>query len=90
MKTKYTKEEEELLTAIESGEFVSMEKTQQKLHQKYAMHALKKDKRVNIRISERDLLGIQKRASLEGIPYQTLISSLIHKYLNGRLVDVNV
>jgi predicted DNA binding CopG/RHH family protein len=43
--------------------------------------------RVNIRIARRDLEGIQKRALAEGIPYQTLIASVLHKYVSGRLVD---
>ncbi len=47
----------------------------------------RKDRRVNIRISSRDLEGIRERALEEGIPYQTLIAAVLHKYLSGRLVD---
>ena len=54
-----------------------------------AVNTMKKNKRVNVRISERDLQLVQRKALEEGIPYQTLISSLIHKYINGRLVDSN-
>ena len=50
-----------------------------------ARNTLKKDKRINLRLSQRDYHQIQIRAIEEGIPYQTLISSLIHKYLNGSL-----
>jgi predicted DNA binding CopG/RHH family protein len=46
-----------------------------------------KDRRVNIRLSSSDLIGIQARALEEGMPYQTLIASILHKYLNGRLVE---
>jgi predicted DNA binding CopG/RHH family protein len=46
-----------------------------------------KDKRIALRLSSADLEGIQSRAIEEGIPYQTLISSVIHKYVTGRLVD---
>jgi hypothetical protein len=48
---------------------------------------LRKDKRVNIRISEKDLLALQKRAVHQGIPYQTLISSVLHKYVNGGFTE---
>jgi len=47
-----------------------------------------KDKRINIRISNRDLIAIQSRAIEEGIPYQTLVSSIIHKYISGSLQDL--
>jgi len=46
-----------------------------------------KDKRLKIRISERYLEAIQHKAIEEGIPYQTLISSLIHKFISGRLIE---
>ena len=49
--------------------------------------SLRKDKRVNIRISEHDLLALQRKALEEGLPYQTLISSLLHLYINDRLVE---
>jgi len=45
------------------------------------------DKRVNIRMTEKDLVHFQKKAVEEGLPYQTLISSILHKYVNGRLVE---
>ncbi len=46
-----------------------------------------KDRRVNIRLSTPDLMDIQERAAEEGIPYQTLIASVLHKYVSGRLVE---
>ena len=49
---------------------------------------LRKDRRVNIRLSSKDLEAIQKPALAEGLPYQTLISSLLHKYASGRLKAV--
>ena len=55
---------------------------------RYAQQAaatFKKDRRVNIRISSRDLDAIQKRALEEGLPYQTLMASVLHKYATGRL-----
>jgi len=56
-------------------------------YQEYARSAFQKDRRVNIRISTKDLEGIQNRAVEEGIPCQTLISSILHKYVSGRLVE---
>ncbi|OQW96150.1 MAG: antitoxin, partial [Verrucomicrobia bacterium A1] len=47
-----------------------------------------KNKRINIRLSEKDLIGIQTRAVEEGLPYQTLISSVLHKYLSGMLTEI--
>ncbi len=54
----------------------------------YAASTFGKDRRVNIRISGKDLDALQKRALEEGLPYQTLISSLIHKFVSGRLQGV--
>ena len=89
MNSNYTKEELELIKSIEKDEWVSIKNVEEekKRFQSYARSALKKDKRVNIRISERDLENIQKKAVDEGIPYQTLISSVLHKYVNGSLID---
>ena len=47
----------------------------------------KKDKRINIRLSSHDLLGIQQKAAQKGIPYQAFISGLIHQYVEGDLVE---
>lgn len=57
--------------------------------QEAARETLKKNKRVNIRMTERDLAQIHKKVTDEGLPYQTLISSVLHKYINGRLVEKN-
>jgi predicted DNA binding CopG/RHH family protein len=53
----------------------------------YATATIRKDKRLNIRISSRDLNELRKKASYEGLPYQTYISSILHKFVNGRLVE---
>jgi len=55
--------------------------------QQYARNTLQKNKRINIRLAERDLVGIQTKAIEEGLPYQTLISSILHKYLSGRFTE---
>jgi predicted DNA binding CopG/RHH family protein len=56
-------------------------------YQEYAQSALRKDTRINIRISSEVLDGLKSRAMEEGLPYQTLISSVLYKYVSGRLVD---
>ena len=83
------KTEEKLLKSVERGEWKTVRGVKQKTerYQEYARATFRKDRRVNIRISTKDLDAIQKRALEEGIPYQTLISSLLHKYVSGRLVE---
>lgn len=84
-------EERELLESYERDEWKSVSdlKSASERYQKYADATFKKDKRVNIRISQKDLVAIQKKALSEGIPYQTLISSILHKYISGRLAEKN-
>ena len=81
--------EEEILKTYEADEWRSVEnlKAEAEKYQKYAVATFKKDKRVNIRISTKNLEALQQKALEEGIPYQTLISSILHKYINGRLVE---
>jgi predicted DNA binding CopG/RHH family protein len=78
-------DELELLASYENEEWQSLKnvKEQAAQYQAYARATLRKDRRVNIRISAKDLLDLQKRALREGIPYQTLISSVLHKYVSG-------
>lgn len=82
-------EEKEILDAFEADEFES-EWTPERATtvSQWAEASSKKDKRINIRISSRDLSAIQRRALEEGIPYQTLVSSILHKYVSGTLYDV--
>jgi len=88
-KTTLTKDERQLLGSYENDEWRSTVKRKTDLakYREMARATFRKDKRVNIRISEKDLIGIQKRALAEGIPYQTLMSSILHKYLAGTLVE---
>ena len=90
-KAKLYKDERELLDDFEHGvlKTVPNMKSELKRHVEYAKATTRKDKRVNIRISLKDLESIQRKALEEGIPYQTLISSLLHKYINGRLIEKN-
>ena len=88
-KIQLDKEEQELLETFESGEFQSdLIPSRGKFIEESAEQTFKKDKRINIRISGRDLMTIQKRALEEGMPYQTLVASIIHKYVSGSLYDV--
>lgn len=85
-------EERGILEAFERDGLVpvpDMEEELEKARQmaRNTLAALKKDRRVNIRISSRDLEAIQQCALEEGIPYQTLMASILHKYAAGRLVD---
>lgn len=82
-------EEKELLESYDRDEWqpVANIKSESDRYRSYAIATYKKDKRVNIRMSEKDLTAIQKKALEEGIPYQTLISSILHKYITGRLSE---
>ena len=87
----FDKEELQILRDFEHGEFQSIRNFQaEKRKLEEAAHStLQKDKRINIRISSRDLERIQKRAAREGIPYQTYISSSLHKLVSGRLKETS-
>ncbi|MEW5743811.1 MAG: antitoxin [Nitrospirota bacterium] len=89
MKTKLTKEEQEILDSYERGEWMPVKNLAARKAElrRYARNTLKKDKRLNIRISERDLNELQKKAASEGLPYQTYVSSIIHKFINGKLIE---
>jgi len=82
-------EEKDLLESYDRDEWQSVPdlESESERYRGYAAATFRKDKRVNIRISQKDLLSIQKRAIDEGIPYQTLISSILHKYVSGRLAE---
>jgi len=87
--TKLDAEEREILEAFETDQLKSIKNkdAEIKKHREYAAATFRKDQRINIRISSRDLQAIKKRALSEGIPYQTLIASVLHKYVDDRLVD---
>jgi predicted DNA binding CopG/RHH family protein len=83
-------EELQILRDFERGEFESIRnfREERRKLEEAARNTIQKDRRINIRISSRDLAKIQKRAAKEGIPYQTLISSTLHKLVNGKLKEV--
>jgi predicted DNA binding CopG/RHH family protein len=81
--------EEEILASFERGEWkpARNQKGEIARFRAAAEATLLKDKRVNIRISSRDLEGLQAKAAEEGVPYQTLMTSVLHKFVSGRLVE---
>ncbi|MDN5862456.1 MAG: hypothetical protein L0H19_03315 [Salinisphaera sp.] len=85
--SKLDREEREILEAFEAGKFRRSRGATdiQKRHQEYAQAMFRKDARINIRLPSKDLRGLQKKALAEGIPYQTLVASILHKYVEGRL-----
>lgn len=86
---KLDKEEKDLLESYERGEWKSVKNLNQEIkkHKGYARQTLRKDKRVNIRISSMVLEELQARAVEDGMPYQTLISSILHRFITGRLIE---
>lgn len=86
---KYDEEELEILQAWAAGSLkpVSDMAEQVKAHRAAADATFKKDQRLNIRISSKDLRSLQARALEEGVPYQTFAASLLHKFVSGHLVN---
>lgn len=81
--------EKQILSAFETGKLKSTVTSEASLrrYRDYARATLAKNKRVNIRLSTQDLTEIQTRAAEEGVPYQTLISSVLHKFVTGRFSE---
>jgi len=82
-------EEKDILESYERGEWKTVKNPKDEIVRlrEYARNTLQKDKRINIRMSSKDLDQVQVIAAQEGIPYQTLVSSIIHKYVAGYLVE---
>jgi len=89
MMTKPDKEEQDILDAFDSGKLKRVKGTAAaiKAHREIAEATFKKDSRINIRLSSKDLRALQVRALEEGIPYQTLVASVLHKYVDGQLIE---
>ena len=77
--------EKEILEAYENG-MLRPSKSHAD-YQEIARNTMKKNRKINIRISENDLSALQRKAAREGIPYQTLIGSVLHKYVSGFLKE---
>lgn len=81
-------DEQELSNSFDKGEWKSVKnlKHEMNIAKKAAKDTLRKDTRINIRLSSTDLIRIKQKAAFEGIPYQTLIASILHKYAAGHPV----
>ena len=86
---KLNKEEKEIEALFERNEIALSKPDKKLLGQLRAAteKTLRKDRRINIRLSDRDMVGIQRVAAAKGVPYQSLISGLIHQYVEGDLVQ---
>ncbi len=82
-------EERELGETLERGEWQSVDDSEdaEAEARRYAEATLRKDRRMNIRITERDLRNLKVRAAEEGVQYQTLVTMILHKYITGQLVE---
>ena len=91
-KMKFDKEEADILDAYDKGRLnLSTPSTEEKAKIKsLAKNTFRKDRRITIRLYDHDLKGIQKKAMEKGIPYQTLISGMIHQYIEGDLVESRI
>ncbi len=88
--SKLNPEDQEILEAFDAGEFESDLTDERRIQlAQLAEETIKKDKRINIRISSRDLEALQRRAMEEGLPYQSLVSSVLHKYVSGSFKDIS-
>lgn len=87
--TRIDREEKRILSAYEHGRLKSVVTSEAALrrYRDYARATLTKNRRVNIRMSTLDLADIQARAAEEGIPYQTFMASVLHKFATGRLLE---
>ena len=86
-KVKLDKEEAALEKEIENGEWVAVPDLENEINKTrvQAHHSLNKNKKINLRLSDWDYTKIKIKAVQEGLPYQTMISGLIHKYVTGQL-----
>jgi len=88
---KYDREEKDILDAYESGSLKLSTPSKKEIERikTAAKNTFKKDKRITIRLYDHDYKGIQKKAMEMGIPYQTLISGIVHRYIEGDLKSKN-
>lgn len=88
---KYDIEEKDILDAYESGNLKISTPSKKEIERikRAAKNIFKKDKRITIRLYDHDYKGIQKKAMEMGIPYQTLISGIVHRYIEGELKSKN-
>ena len=89
--TKLDPEEKEILESFERGEWESVDDIESKraFSKEAASNFLRKDERVTLRLSSGDLQRLKQKAAYKGLPYQTLIASILHKYAAGHLKNVD-
>jgi len=87
--SKLNTEEKQILEGYEKGQLKQVKNISREIkkHREVAEATFKKDARINIRLSSRDLRSLQAKALREGVPYQTLVTSVLHKYVAGQLID---
>jgi len=87
--SKLDNEELEILESFDHGKLKRSKNVEEQLesHKVISETSFKKDARINIRLSSKDLRAIQSKALKEGMPYQTLVSSVIHKYVDGQFIE---
>ena len=85
-------EEKEIELSINNNEWNSVQNINEvkKNMKNAAKNTLLKDQRMNIRIPQKDLEGLKTKAMEDGLPYQSLVSSILHKYLTGKLIEKGV
>lgn len=85
----FDEEEHDVMGTLEAGEWESVPNTKARIHEasEIARATLRKDRRMNVRMSERDMRNLKIRAAEEGIPYQTLVTMVLHKYVTGQLTE---
>lgn len=84
------REDQDLIDSLEKGEWVPVSATERKRTQHMLGLFPRKDARINVRLSTPDLTALQLRAAREGMPYQTLLASIVHRYVTGQLHDIFV
>ena len=91
-KFKLNKEEKAMLKSVENGEWRSIKNKDNEIkrYEEIAKATFKKDRRINIRISSKDINALQTKALEDGLPYQTLISSILHRYVSGCLIEKKI
>lgn len=90
-RTRLDKEERDILDSFDRGEWKPVAHRRQEIarHVAYARSTLAKDRRVNIRISSKDLEQLQAVAVEDGMPYQTLMASVLHRFVSGRFMETS-
>jgi len=87
MKYKLDIEEQQILEDIEKGKYRSIPQLKEELRKarEYAKYTLEKVKNINIRLSYKDIQRLKAKAAENGMPYQTLVATVLHQYANEKV-----